>query len=868
VRGSRAAGKGVFRTPGDVEWVRMRDPLNRHLVRADTEAFVEVVRKYEDVVFCAAKGILRDVDDAEDASQEAFLRLWSQRGRARKRVRRPKAWVLGLAVFVAKDALRGRKRVRREEQDAAGLPPRGVIDRAIEIETREDVRVAISMLAESQRDCIVLRYFVGLSYREISDALRISIRTVGSQIAKAKQALKRILTPAAFSLLCLRLARPRPIVERIPHSVLERGPVADLIARARIQDAAFPPSAPSFSAPGALPAAPVLVASAAGVAAIVVALMAVFSIGDDPVLSVPAAPAVATAPAEAAAPAARGADPDPLPVAVGIRFSGSVVTMERGEPVSRPVARLRMRDGRLIGEVTGDGEGRFEIAVERPADLDPSVNEGLVLTVAAEGFLEHELPVAWSELDGREDVRIDLVPASAIDGWTKDEDGRPLAGVEVAGRWKMAGVNTGGWEGSSATTGEDGRFVIACPARWAEAHFLAMADGKAWSRQHWPPDAARPESIELVLPDPVVCAGSVVDERGSVVPGARVALQSVEDGAGPWRDWELDRYLRRHGSLPDRTEADDLGRFSIAGLPAGRYEIRIAPPPDATGGRIRTSVDVRAGAPPLSLRIPAQRIVSGLVLLPGGKPAGRARFWVYGGDGKEPVRRGITQADGTFQVDGLEPGRFYARARLDSMSSETLTIEPGDDRLVLQLFGSPDVPLPGRISLRVTVAGMRVPAETIRVDVLHGGVPTEASISHTPDGTIQITGLPVEPVDVFLRSPSAATRTLGRLQPSAEDTAPIAVDLHTGLTYRGVVEGESGITSGSVKLYDPSGAIVLRAAPLSSGGSFEWVQVDPGPYRVQITIGTRCWTEEVVLHPDGRPVRLGPAPPAAAATTL
>jgi RNA polymerase sigma-70 factor (ECF subfamily) len=145
--------------------------------------------------------ILHNPADAEEAVQDAFLRVW--RFRASVPVgdgARP--WLYRVLVNACFSKMRhdaGRKThsatTELPDLPAAGPSPEGV---ASEAETAGAVRQALAALPEHLRVAVVLRYYAGLSEREIATAIRRRPGTVKSRLHEARRRLSADSRLTAF----------------------------------------------------------------------------------------------------------------------------------------------------------------------------------------------------------------------------------------------------------------------------------------------------------------------------------------------------------------------------------------------------------------------------------------------------------------------------------------------------------------------------------------------------------------------------------------------------------------------------------------------------------------------------------------------
>jgi RNA polymerase sigma-70 factor (ECF subfamily) len=165
----------------------------------DEKAFKKIVFEYKDQVFNYALHLVREQEDAEDITQEAFIRLWKYRWR--HHIKSPRAWLFRVAHNLCIDRLRQKSALNRtfEPLDNHKCAPAGAHqqpEQAIEAERselRQQLSVALAKLPEKLRSVIVLREIQGFSYREIVEILDLPMSNVKVNIHRAKNALRKHL---------------------------------------------------------------------------------------------------------------------------------------------------------------------------------------------------------------------------------------------------------------------------------------------------------------------------------------------------------------------------------------------------------------------------------------------------------------------------------------------------------------------------------------------------------------------------------------------------------------------------------------------------------------------------------------------------
>ena len=142
-------------------------------------------------IYRVCYGILRDAHEAEDITQETFLRYWQLSGE----VRGAKAWLITVARNKCLDRLRGRKRFVDAdpeifEQQADGHDPEW---HAKQDETSSRLQTLINRLSEPQRSLVLLFDVEGLSGAECAAALDLNINQVKVYLHRARRQLRRWL---------------------------------------------------------------------------------------------------------------------------------------------------------------------------------------------------------------------------------------------------------------------------------------------------------------------------------------------------------------------------------------------------------------------------------------------------------------------------------------------------------------------------------------------------------------------------------------------------------------------------------------------------------------------------------------------------
>ena len=159
------------------------------------ESFEAVFTRYYPLIYQLAYRCTGQSDEADDITQEAFLRFYRMPPHATTEGER-RAWLCRVATNLSLNALRARQRRTHHEERAGVQAPPQDSDRdmpeqhALEREQAALVRSVLAELPERQQTYLLLRS-VGLSYAEIAQATGVAPASVGSLLARAEREFRR-----------------------------------------------------------------------------------------------------------------------------------------------------------------------------------------------------------------------------------------------------------------------------------------------------------------------------------------------------------------------------------------------------------------------------------------------------------------------------------------------------------------------------------------------------------------------------------------------------------------------------------------------------------------------------------------------------
>jgi RNA polymerase sigma-70 factor (ECF subfamily) len=173
--------------------------------RGDTQAFCDLVDRYQTHVYNLAWRMLGDGPEAEDAAQESFIRACTRLDTFQPD-KSFKTWLLSITAHYCIDRLRQRRltwlSIDRDEAPegdlVAGQP--GPEESMIQSEQEQMVQQMLAGLPPDYRLPIVLRYWYDMSYEEIAEITRSSVSAIKSRLFRARGLLAERLTARAGAL--------------------------------------------------------------------------------------------------------------------------------------------------------------------------------------------------------------------------------------------------------------------------------------------------------------------------------------------------------------------------------------------------------------------------------------------------------------------------------------------------------------------------------------------------------------------------------------------------------------------------------------------------------------------------------------------
>lgn len=161
----------------------------------DTEAFGELIERYQAKLLRYGRKFLFDAEDAEDVVQDVFIKAF-RNIRSFDASRRFSPWIYRIAHNEFVNALKKRQASRTIfafDIDTL-FPHLTAPDTADSVTLERDLRTALERhldkLDAKYREPLILYYLEGMDYKEISDILHIPVSTVGVRLARARASLK------------------------------------------------------------------------------------------------------------------------------------------------------------------------------------------------------------------------------------------------------------------------------------------------------------------------------------------------------------------------------------------------------------------------------------------------------------------------------------------------------------------------------------------------------------------------------------------------------------------------------------------------------------------------------------------------------
>ena len=165
----------------------------RRVLAGDVEAFSLLVDRHHARCLTVAGGLLGDLDDAEDAVQETFVRAYRHLGGYRESERFG-AWILRILVNQCRTHRSRGARYERSDSFDALLGPGDSADAALHgAEQRLELMRALAHLAREQREAVVLRFAEELTFQEMAAVTGVGVSALKMRVQRACAQLRALL---------------------------------------------------------------------------------------------------------------------------------------------------------------------------------------------------------------------------------------------------------------------------------------------------------------------------------------------------------------------------------------------------------------------------------------------------------------------------------------------------------------------------------------------------------------------------------------------------------------------------------------------------------------------------------------------------
>ena len=154
-------------------------------------------REYHDRLFRLARRIVGDSALAQDVVQEVHIKCWKHRDKLES-LSNPGAWMMRVTRNLSIDKIRSRKQTTELDSVAYSAPSSNATpDHSAEMANMMEIlKEAVKTLPEKQQAIFQLREIEGLQYKEIGEALEISVDEVKVNLFRARKKIRQSLISA------------------------------------------------------------------------------------------------------------------------------------------------------------------------------------------------------------------------------------------------------------------------------------------------------------------------------------------------------------------------------------------------------------------------------------------------------------------------------------------------------------------------------------------------------------------------------------------------------------------------------------------------------------------------------------------------
>ncbi len=166
----------------------------RQCINGNMNEFPQLVNRYKKLIFNTAYRMLGNYEEAEDASQEAFVRIYKSLNRYDPNYKFS-TWAVKITTNYCLDMLRKRKGEAFPLDEQYDLKDEGLTpeEHYIRIEQQQMVQRAIDSLPDKYKELIILFHHRGLSYSEIMNVTGEPITIIKNRLYRGRQILKETI---------------------------------------------------------------------------------------------------------------------------------------------------------------------------------------------------------------------------------------------------------------------------------------------------------------------------------------------------------------------------------------------------------------------------------------------------------------------------------------------------------------------------------------------------------------------------------------------------------------------------------------------------------------------------------------------------